>query len=81
MDQRTRKLMTMYKALYPTDDVSRLYVLGKGGRVLASIRECVDASIQWLQDYIETRGGRLVAATRNNTDKTRTNRTKITRKK
>ena len=26
MDQRTRKLITMYKALHPRDDVDRLYV-------------------------------------------------------
>ena len=26
MDQRTRKLMTMHKALHTTDDVDRLYV-------------------------------------------------------
>ena len=38
MDQRTRKLMTMHKALHPRDDVDRLYVSRKeGGRGLASI--------------------------------------------
>ena len=26
MDQRTRKLTTMHKALYPRDDVDRLYL-------------------------------------------------------
>ena len=40
MDQRTRKLMTMHKALYPRDKVDRLYVLRKvGGRGLASIED------------------------------------------
>ena len=29
MDQRTRKLMTMHKALHPRDDVDRLYVSRK----------------------------------------------------
>ena len=29
MDQRTRKLMTVYEALYPRDDVDRLYVSRK----------------------------------------------------
>ena len=54
MDQRTRKLMTMHKALYPRDDVDRLYVSRKeGGRGLASIEDTVDASIQRLEDYIE----------------------------
>ena len=47
MDQRTRKLMTMHKALHPRDDVDRLYVSRKeGGRGLTSIEDSVDASIQ-----------------------------------
>ena len=54
MNQRTRKLMTMHKALDPRDDVDRLYVPRKeGGRGLASIEDSVDASIQRLEDYIE----------------------------
>ena len=54
MDQRTRKLMTMHKALHPKDDVDRLYVSRKqGGRGLASIEDTVDASIHRLEDYIE----------------------------
>ena len=51
MDQRTRKLMTMHKALHPGDDVDRLYVSRKeGGRGPASIEDSVDASIQRLED-------------------------------
>ena len=47
MDQRTRKLMTMHKALDPRDDVVRLHVSTKeGGRELASIENTGDASIQ-----------------------------------
>ena len=54
MDQRTRKLMTLHKALHPRDDVERLYVSRKeGGRGLVSIEDSVDASIQRLEDYIE----------------------------
>ena len=54
MDQRTRKLMTMHKALHSRDDVDRLYVSGiEGGRELASIEDNVDASIQRFEDYIE----------------------------
>ena len=54
MDQKTRKLMIMQKALHPREDVGRLYVYRKeGGRGLASIEDSVDASIQQLQDYIE----------------------------
>ena len=81
MDQRTRKLMTMQKALHPRDDVHRLYVSRKeGGRGLASIEDSVDASIQRLENYIEKHEGGLITAIRNNTDKTIDNRMTKTRK-
>ena len=54
MDQRTRKIKTMHKALHPRDDVDRLYIPRKeGGRGLISIEDSVDTSIQRLEDYIE----------------------------
>ena len=68
------------KAWYPRVDVDRIYVLRKGGRGHASNEDNVDASIQQLEDYLEKRKGRLITATRSNTDKTRNNRTEITRK-
>ena len=81
MDQKTRKLMTMNKALHSRDDVDRLYVPRKeGGRRLASIEDSVEASIQRLEDYIQKHGRRLITATRNNTEIIMTNRTTITRK-
>ena len=77
MEQRTRKPMTMHKALHPRDDVYRLYVSRKeGGRVLAS----VDASIQRLEDYREKHEWGLITAIRNNTDNTIDNRMTKTRK-
>ena len=77
MDQRTRKLMTMHKALHPRDDVGRLYVSRKeGGRRLASI----DASVQRLEDYIEEHEEGLFTTLRNNTDNTMDSRITITRK-
>ena len=73
--------MTMHKALYSKDDVDREYVTrNEGGRRLASTGDSVDASILQLEDYIRKRGGRLITATRNNTDNTRTNSTTITKK-
>ena len=76
MDHRTRKLITMHKALHPRYDVDRLYVLRKeGGRELASIEDSVDASIQRLDDEEG-----MIIATRNDTDNTKTNRITITRK-
>ena len=80
MDQRTRKRMTIHKALHPRDDVNRLYVSRKeGGRGLASIEDSVDASVQRLEDYLEKHERGLATAIRNNTDNTMDNRT-ITRK-
>ena len=81
MDQRTRKLMTMHKALHPRDDVDRLYVpRKKGGRGLASIKDSVDTSIKRLEDYIEKHERGLITAIRNNTDNTKDNRMTKTRK-
>ena len=74
IDWRTRKLMTMHKALYARDYVDRLYVIRKeGGRGIASIEDSVDKSIQRLENYIENRRGRLITATRNNSDNMRNN--------
>ena len=81
MDQRTRKLMTMHKALHPRDDIDRLYVSRKeGGRGLASIEDSVDAPIQRLEDYIEKYERGLITAIRNDTDNIIDDRMTITRK-
>ena len=54
MDQRTRKLIAMHKALHHRDDVDRQYVPRKeGGRRLATIEDSVDVSIQRLEDNVE----------------------------
>ena len=46
--------MTMHKSLHPRDDTDRLYVSRKeGGRGLASIEDCVDVSIERLEDNIK----------------------------
>ena len=69
--------MTMHKTLHPRDDIDGLYAARKGGgRGHASIQDSVDASNQRLKDYIEKHGGRLITATRNNTNRARINRTK-----
>ena len=63
----------MHKALYPRNDIDRLYVSRKGGRGLASIEDSVDASIQELEDYIRKES--LITATKNSTDNVMINRT------
>ena len=81
MDQRTRKLMTMHKALHPRDDVDRLYASRKeGGRGLASIEDTVGTSIHRLENYIQKLEGGLITATRHETENTMNNRMTITRK-
>ena len=81
MDQRTRKLMTMHKALHPRDDVDRLYVSRKeGGRGLTSIEDSVNASIQRLEDYTEKHKRELITPIRNDTDNMIDERMTTTRK-
>ena len=81
VDQRTRKLMTMHKALHPRDDIDRLYVSRKeGGKGLTSIEDSVDVSIQWLEDYIEKHERGLITAIRNDTDNTIDDKMITTRK-
>ena len=43
----------MLKALHPRDDADCMSVKG-GGRGYARIQDSVDASIQWLEDYIKS---------------------------
>ena len=62
----------MHKALHLRDDADRCVPREEEGRGLASIEDSVDASIQQFEDNIQKRGGRLMTATRNNTDNTRT---------
>ena len=81
MNHRTRKLMAVYKALHPRDDVDGLFSRKEGGRGHASIEDSVDASRQRRKDYIDKCGEKVITATRNNTDDTRISRTEITRKK
>ena len=75
MDQRTRKLIMMHKALHPRDDIDRLYVSRKEGkRGFTCIEDSLEASIQELKDYIK-KSKRLTTAACNSTDNVRTNRT------
>ena len=63
----------MHKALHHRDDVDRLYMSRKErGTGNTNMNDSVDASIKRLEEYIQKRGGRLIAATRNNTNDMRT---------
>ena len=73
--------MTRHTVLNTRDDVDRVYASWEeGGRVLASIEDSVDASIQWFEDYNRKSRRGLLAATSNDTENTVTNRMTITRK-
>ena len=48
LDRITRKLFTIYGALYPKSDVNRL----EGGRGLISIEDCVELAIRDLEEYV-----------------------------
>ena len=55
INARTRKFLTMHKALHPKDDIDRLYVGRKdGGRGYISIEECVENSVLGLREYVES---------------------------
>ena len=75
MVQKTRKQMTMCKNNPSKDDVDRQKVLrDEGGTGLANIEDCVDVSIQRLEDYIKMSKERLIRAARNGIGNIRTNR-------
>jgi hypothetical protein len=58
MDRKTRKLMTMNRALHPKADVDRLYVRrNEGGRGMVSIEECVRIEECSLSDYVKRTTG------------------------
>ena len=59
IDQKTRKLMTMHKALHPRDDVDRLYVSRKeGGRGAATRHETENTMNNRMTINRETKIGR-----------------------
>ncbi|XP_068222045.1 uncharacterized protein [Palaemon carinicauda] len=54
-DQKTRKHMTIYKALHPRANTDRLYITRKeGGRGLLSIEDCVNIESRALGQHLET---------------------------
>ena len=65
IDRKTRKLFTIYEALYPKSDVDRLYIPRKEeGRGLISIEDCVEVAITGLEVYVHGCKERLIQAAR-----------------
>jgi len=56
LDRKTRKLLTMHKALHPRDDVHRLYLSRKeGGKGLMNVKDTVNLAIFNLETYVKNR--------------------------
>ncbi len=68
MNQRIRKMMTIHKALHPRNNIDRAFVSRKRDNKVASIDNCVEASI--LDNYIKI----ATKIASNNTDNIATNR-------
>ena len=54
MDRKTRKLMTINRALHPRANVARLYLArNEGGRGLRAVEETIRTEEHGLSDYIK----------------------------
>ena len=54
MDRKTRKLMTIHRALHPRSSVARLYLPRKsGGRGMQSIEDCINIEKRALGQYLK----------------------------
>ena len=63
IDRKTRKTMTMHRALHPQADVDRLYLpRNKGGRGMISVEDCVEIEIESLKVYVEASNESLLNA-------------------
>ena len=61
MNQRIRKLINRYKALYSGGDIDILYVSSReGGRGFTSIEDSLNASIQPFEDSIKKRAKYII---------------------
>ena len=79
MDQRTRKLLIIYKALDPRDDIDCM-CQEKEEKHVRAFKIASMHQYNGLKITLKKRRGRLITTIRNNTDNTRKNKTKITRK-
>ena len=76
MDQKTRRMIMMLKALNPRDDIDYICQEIEGGREHARFEDSVDASIHGLGDYIKNSKERQISATRKSIDSKIINRTR-----
>ena len=61
IDRKTRKTMTMHRALHPQVDVDRLYIpRNNGGRGMISVGDCVEMERESLKKCVEDSNERLL---------------------
>ena len=61
IDTKTRKLLTIYRALHPRDCVARLYLKRKtGGRGLISAEDCINTECCSLGQYLKNSTNRII---------------------
>ena len=67
LDRKTRKYLTMYRALHSRDSVARIYLpRNKGRRGLISVEDCVNQAAIGLSSYIAQSNEVLLTAARGN---------------
>ena len=63
IDRKTRKKMTMHRALHPQVDVDRLYIpRNNGDRGMTSGEDCVEMKVESFKKYVENSNERLLKA-------------------
>ena len=77
MNQKTKKLMTMHKALHSRTEIENVCVKKETGWDLASIEDSVDASIRLLEDYIKKSKGKVIIVVSNSSNNIKTKITKL----
>ena len=63
IDRKTRKLMTLYRALHPQADVDRLYLRREeGGKGMIGVEDCVEIEVKSLSEYVNVSTESLIRA-------------------
>ena len=63
IDRKTRKIMTMHRALHPQADIDRLYLpRSQGGRGMISAEDCVEMEVKSLEEYVIASNERMLKA-------------------
>ena len=65
IDRKTRKLFSIYGALYPYSDVDRFYIpRNDGRRGFIAIEDCLELAVTYLEFYVHGSEEKLLQAAR-----------------